>query len=219
MQKTFFCLSVCVSNIFHEICVAIKIKREVVFSRVGKDTFILILFLFSFCKDFKTWNLNHYRNKYINIQGAVWSLNSAIHIKEIQLVQVNSSAELGIFCSMLKHTPRALTLQLLNFSDGYYAVAFHLIFLFGLFFLPETRPGLGCRELVSRNLSKILPGLCHDITDWVESTRIKASQLLYTLLLHAEDHITQHMELLLRTLYQACSDEASEVVKNVSLIC
>ncbi|NXD61754.1 DAAF5 factor, partial [Eolophus roseicapillus] len=77
-----------------------------------------------------------------------------------------------------------------------------------------TRPGLGCRELVSRNLSKILPGLCHDITDWVESTRIKASQLLYTLLLHAEDHITQHMELLLRTLYRACLDEESNVVKN-----
>ncbi|NXX04872.1 DAAF5 factor, partial [Larus smithsonianus] len=77
-----------------------------------------------------------------------------------------------------------------------------------------TRPGLGCRELVSRNLSKILPGLCHDITDWVESTRVKASQLLYTLLLHAEDHITQHMELLLRTLYQACLDEESDVVKN-----
>ncbi|NXY48339.1 DAAF5 factor, partial [Ceuthmochares aereus] len=77
-----------------------------------------------------------------------------------------------------------------------------------------ARPGLGCRELVSRNLSKILPGLCHDITDWVESTRIKASQLLYTLLLHAEDHITQHMELLLRTLYQACLDEESNVVKN-----
>ncbi|NXF01242.1 DAAF5 factor, partial [Smithornis capensis] len=77
-----------------------------------------------------------------------------------------------------------------------------------------TRPGLGCRELVSRNLSKILPGLCHDITDWVGSTRIKASQLLYTLLLHAEDHITQHMELLLRTLYQACLDEESDVVKN-----
>ncbi|XP_071426812.1 dynein axonemal assembly factor 5 [Pithys albifrons albifrons] len=77
-----------------------------------------------------------------------------------------------------------------------------------------TRPGLGCRELVSRNLSKILPGLCHDITDWVVSTRVKASQLLYTLLLHAEDHITQHMELLLRTLYQSCLDEESDVVKN-----
>ncbi|NXT01149.1 DAAF5 factor, partial [Jacana jacana] len=77
-----------------------------------------------------------------------------------------------------------------------------------------TRPGLGCRELVSRNLSKILPGLCHDITDWVDSTRVKASQLLYTLLLHAEDHITQHMELLLTTLYQACLDEERDVVRN-----
>lgn len=82
-----------------------------------------------------------------------------------------------------------------------------------------TRPGLGCRELVSRNLSKILPGLCHDMTDWVENTRIKASQLLYTLLLHAEDHVTQHMDLLLRTLYQACLDEESEVVRNVSTLC
>uniref|UniRef100_A0A8C3Q0L7 Dynein axonemal assembly factor 5 n=1 Tax=Chrysolophus pictus TaxID=9089 RepID=A0A8C3Q0L7_CHRPC len=77
-----------------------------------------------------------------------------------------------------------------------------------------TRPGLGCRELVSRNLSKVLPALCRDVTDWVESTRVKASQLLYVLLLHAEDHITQHMELLLRTLYQACLDEESEVVRN-----
>ncbi|NXF90472.1 DAAF5 factor, partial [Eubucco bourcierii] len=77
-----------------------------------------------------------------------------------------------------------------------------------------TRPGLGCRELVSRNLSKILPGLSYDMTDWVESTRVKASQLLHTLLLHVEDHITQHMELLLRTLYQACLDEKREVVQN-----
>lgn len=159
-------------------------------------------------------------NKYINIQRAVWSFNSAVYIKEMQLAWVNSSAAFGIFCSVLKQKPRALTLQLLNFSGDYYALAFPLIFLSGLFlFLLETRPGLGCRELVSRNLSKILPGLCHDITDWVEGTRIKASQLLYTLLLHAEDHITQHMELLLRTLYQACSDEEREVVKNVSLVC
>lgn len=78
------------------------------------------------------------------------------------------------------------------------------------------RPDLGCRELVIRNLSKILPGLCHDITDWVESTRLKASQLLFILLQHAEDHITQHMELLLRTLYLVCLDHESSMVRNVS---
>ncbi|KAM3826520.1 dynein axonemal assembly factor 5 [Vipera latastei] len=77
-----------------------------------------------------------------------------------------------------------------------------------------TRPNLGCRELVTRNIFKILPGLCHDITDWVKGTRVKASQLLFILLQHAEDHITQHMELLLRTLYRVCSDEESSVVSN-----
>ncbi|MEE6498266.1 hypothetical protein FKM82_003023 [Ascaphus truei] len=76
------------------------------------------------------------------------------------------------------------------------------------------RPGLGCRELIFRNLSKILPAISHDITDWVVGTRIKASQLLTVLLLHAEDHITQHMELILNTLYRSCLDEESQVVHN-----
>ncbi|XP_069503334.1 dynein axonemal assembly factor 5 [Ambystoma mexicanum] len=77
-----------------------------------------------------------------------------------------------------------------------------------------NRPQLGCRELIFRNLSKILPAVSHDITDWVVGTRIKAAQLLTVLLLHAEDHITQHMELILSTLYQACSDEETQVVNN-----
>nr|DBA19487.1 TPA: hypothetical protein GDO54_015320 [Pyxicephalus adspersus] len=76
------------------------------------------------------------------------------------------------------------------------------------------RPGLGCRELVFRNLSKILPAVSHDITDWVAGTRIKASQLLVVLLLHAEDHTTQHMELVLSTLYISCLDEEGKVVHN-----
>ncbi|XP_006167960.2 dynein assembly factor 5, axonemal [Tupaia chinensis] len=76
----------------------------------------------------------------------------------------------------------------------------------------ESRPGLGCRELVFRNLSKILPAICHDITDWVVGTRVKSAQLLPVLLLHAEDHITQHLEILLRTLQQACADEEKAVV-------
>ncbi|XP_048465834.1 dynein axonemal assembly factor 5-like [Rhincodon typus] len=76
------------------------------------------------------------------------------------------------------------------------------------------RPCLGCRELVFRNLSKILPAVSRDMTDWVPATRVKASQLLTVLLLHAEDHITQHMELLLSTMYRSCSDEETLVVQN-----
>ncbi|XP_066198253.1 dynein axonemal assembly factor 5 [Saccopteryx leptura] len=79
---------------------------------------------------------------------------------------------------------------------------------------PETRPGLGCRELVFRNLCKILPAICHDVTDWVVGTRVKAAQLLTVLLLHAEDHVTQHLEVLLRTLLLACADEEPAVVSS-----
>ncbi|KAM4820819.1 dynein axonemal assembly factor 5 [Thomomys bottae] len=78
----------------------------------------------------------------------------------------------------------------------------------------ESRPGLGCRELVFRNLSKILPAICHDITDWVVGTRVKAAQLLPVLLLHAEDHITQHLEIILRTLQRASADEEKAVVSS-----
>ncbi|XP_015974623.2 dynein assembly factor 5, axonemal [Rousettus aegyptiacus] len=79
---------------------------------------------------------------------------------------------------------------------------------------PESRPALGCRELVFRNLSKVLPAICHDITDWVAGTRVKSAQLLAVLLLHAEDHITQHLEVLLRTLLRACADEEAAVVSS-----
>ncbi|GAB1290384.1 Dynein axonemal assembly factor 5 [Apodemus speciosus] len=78
----------------------------------------------------------------------------------------------------------------------------------------ESRPGLGCRELVFRNLSKVLPAICHDITDWVVGTRVKAAQLLPVLLLHAEDHITQHLEIILRALHQACTDEEKAVLSS-----
>ncbi|XP_032462057.1 dynein assembly factor 5, axonemal isoform X1 [Phocoena sinus] len=79
---------------------------------------------------------------------------------------------------------------------------------------PGSRPGLGCRELVFRNLSKILPAICHDITDWVVATRVKSAQLLAVLLLHAEGHITQHLEPVLRTLLHACADEEKAVVRS-----
>ncbi|XP_053749812.1 dynein axonemal assembly factor 5 isoform X2 [Panthera pardus] len=79
---------------------------------------------------------------------------------------------------------------------------------------PDHRPGLGCRELVFRNLSKILPAICHDVTDWVAGTRVKAAQLLAVLLLHAEDHVTQHLEVVLRTLHLACADDDRAVVRS-----
>ncbi|KAJ3600692.1 hypothetical protein NHX12_031670 [Muraenolepis orangiensis] len=76
------------------------------------------------------------------------------------------------------------------------------------------RPGLGCRELVVRNLGRLMPAVSHDVTDWLVPTRVKTSQLLGVLLLHAEDHCTQHLQPLLATLYLACGDSEREVADN-----
>lgn len=81
---------------------------------------------------------------------------------------------------------------------------------------PVERPGLGCRELVVRNLGRLVPAITHDVTDWLVPTRVRTSQLLSVLLLHTEDHSTQHLQPLLATLYQACTDTEKEVVSNVS---
>ncbi|XP_074552726.1 dynein axonemal assembly factor 5 [Halichoeres trimaculatus] len=76
------------------------------------------------------------------------------------------------------------------------------------------RPGLGCRELVIRNLGRLVPAIAHDVTDWLVPTRVRTSQLLSVLLLHAEDHSTQHLQPLLATLYVACTDTERDVATN-----
>ncbi|XP_065109082.1 dynein axonemal assembly factor 5 [Paramisgurnus dabryanus] len=75
----------------------------------------------------------------------------------------------------------------------------------------SVRPGLGCRELVVRNLSKLLPAVSRDMGDWLVQTRVKTAQLLRVLLLHAEDHSTQHLQLLLTVIYHACADAEIDV--------
>ncbi|KAL5019260.1 hypothetical protein ScPMuIL_004982 [Solemya velum] len=77
------------------------------------------------------------------------------------------------------------------------------------------RPNLGCRTLIMRNLSRILPALVRDLGDWVAPTRVKSSALLYVLILNAEDYTTQHMQLLLNGMYKACCDEETQAVKDI----
>lgn len=78
------------------------------------------------------------------------------------------------------------------------------------------RPSLGCRELVVRNLGRLMPAINNDVTDWLVATRVRTSQLLSVLLLHSEEHSTQHLQPLLATLYRACTDTERAVVTNVS---
>ena len=48
---------------------------------------------------------------------------------------------------------------------------FDLLCLIGI-----ERPSLGCRVLVQRNLSKILPAALRDMADWTTDTRVKVTE-------------------------------------------
>ncbi|XP_065919012.1 dynein axonemal assembly factor 5-like isoform X2 [Dysidea avara] len=74
-------------------------------------------------------------------------------------------------------------------------------------------PRLGCRVIIQRNFSKILPALLRDLTDWTTNSRIKSSQLLYILLYHLEDHVTQHLQAVFSGLYRSAQDEEQIVVE------
>ena len=98
----------------------------------------------------------------------------------------------------------------------------HNYFYLKILFFLVTRPNLGCRELVKRNLIRILPAIRNDLTDWVVLGRIKASQLLAILIWQAEETITQHLEDTLQVCSKALVDDESivrEQVKNkISII-
>lgn len=61
-----------------------------------------------------------------------------------------------------------------------------------------------------------MTAILRDLGDWVVDTRIKTSQLLYHLLLHAETYTTQHMQPLTQALIRACCDDNDLVVEAVS---
>ena len=91
---------------------------------------------------------------------------------------------------------------------GNYVISSHITFSL----LEYPRPQLGCRVLVYRNFSKILPAILHDLFDWTVNSRIKSSQLLHTLSYHLEDNITHHIQPVLSGLYRACQDEEKVVI-------
>ncbi|XP_018576048.1 dynein assembly factor 5, axonemal [Anoplophora glabripennis] len=75
------------------------------------------------------------------------------------------------------------------------------------------RPNLGCRFLVKRNVSKLSGAVSRELTSWQEDVRVRCSQLLCILILHAEDGITQNLQDLLPAIYSAARDDDRRVKK------
>ncbi|XP_030754377.1 dynein assembly factor 5, axonemal [Sitophilus oryzae] len=77
------------------------------------------------------------------------------------------------------------------------------------------RPNLGCRVLVQRNISKIASAISNELTNWQEDIRVRCSQLLCSLALHAEEDLTFNLQNLLPAMYSAARDQDSRVVANI----
>ena len=79
------------------------------------------------------------------------------------------------------------------------------------------RHDLGCRQYITRIVSKLIPALKNDIKDWLVETRLKASSLTYIIVSHMEETaaITQHAETLLSLIQEGITDNEVKVVKNM----
>ncbi|KAF8561388.1 HEAT repeat containing protein [Paragonimus westermani] len=80
------------------------------------------------------------------------------------------------------------------------------------------RPVLGCRELVYRSASRLLPALSRDLGDWQASTRSKAASLIPVLILHLEQATTQHTQHLLTGLGTGLTDAISRIASSTSSV-
>ena len=80
-----------------------------------------------------------------------------------------------------------------------------------------VRHDIGCRQYITRVVSKLIPALKNDIKDWLVETRIKASSLSYILICHLEETaaVTQHAEQLLNLMQEGAMDTEIKVVKNI----
>lgn len=79
------------------------------------------------------------------------------------------------------------------------------------------RPEFGCRELVQRNLGKILPACWNDARDWVPQVRLQSIALVRQLLIHAEAHVTMELERTTVGLTRAANDDEKLIVERVSV--
>ncbi|KAL1497905.1 hypothetical protein ABEB36_008787 [Hypothenemus hampei] len=77
------------------------------------------------------------------------------------------------------------------------------------------RPNLGCRVLVQRNISKLTQAISNELSSWQEDVRVRCAQLLCTLVLHAEESITMHLQAILPSMYGAARDDDKRVVDNI----
>lgn len=69
---------------------------------------------------------------------------------------------------------------------------------------------------MQRNVSKLAKAISKELLSWQADIRVRCSQLLCSIVLHAEADITQNLQDLLPAMYTAAKDEDRRVADNVS---
>ncbi|GBP34964.1 Dynein assembly factor 5, axonemal [Eumeta japonica] len=77
------------------------------------------------------------------------------------------------------------------------------------------RPNLGCRQLVQRNIGKIVPAIQREMDGWQADPRLRVSQLLCWLIVCAEEGSTQHAAAIITALLRGAKDDDERVVLEV----
>lgn len=75
------------------------------------------------------------------------------------------------------------------------------------------RPCLGARILVRSYVRRYLHALYKEVTDWIQESRERASNLLLCSIIYTEDFMTQFLDHLLVALYKAVLEKDNKVVK------
>ncbi|KAI8999439.1 armadillo-type protein [Gaertneriomyces semiglobifer] len=75
------------------------------------------------------------------------------------------------------------------------------------------RPRVGCRYLLRDNTQKIVTKAIEGLTDWNSDVRVKAAQVLASLIYYAEDQLTGYTGAILAALYRVLAGDEEAVMK------
>ncbi|CAB3366268.1 Hypothetical predicted protein [Cloeon dipterum] len=88
---------------------------------------------------------------------------------------------------------------------------------YGLIHLPdyplEDRPGVGCRALMQRETSKMLPAILHELRDWNAGVRMQSASLLFQVVRHLEKNIIQYLQKIWPDVGIKCADSSEPHLK------
>ncbi|XP_065338591.1 dynein axonemal assembly factor 5 [Cloeon dipterum] len=90
---------------------------------------------------------------------------------------------------------------------------------YGLIHLPdypleENRPGVGCRALMQRETSKMLPAILHELHDWNAGVRMQSASLLFQVVRHLEKNFIQYLQKIWPDVCIKCADSSEPHLKN-----